>query len=75
MNAIANSTRATIPIEIEVIAFGEVRRLRYGSPKTDPASAPTPTHANKTELCSGTATFSERNHWQERWDDRDDKRK
>src|SRR5262249_20900589 len=58
MNAIANSTRAIIPIEIEVIAFGEVRRLRYGSAKIDPANAPTPTHANTRPSCSAEQPHS-----------------
>ena len=43
MNAIANSTTATIAIAIEVIAFAETRGLRYGSTNTAPANDPTPT--------------------------------
>ena len=44
INAIASSTAATIAIAIEVIAFGEIRCLRYGSANTAPANDPTPTH-------------------------------
>src|SRR6267142_1117248 len=45
MKAIERSTTTIIDIEIEVIPFGEMRCLRYGSANTAPANDPTPTHA------------------------------
>ena len=45
MNAIASSTMTIIAIEIEMIALGEIRCLRYGRTNTAPANDPTPTHA------------------------------
>ena len=44
MNAIASSTTTIIAIAIEMIAFGEMRCLRYGRANTAPANDPTPTH-------------------------------
>ena len=44
MKVMVSSTAAIIAIAIEVIAFGEIRSLRYGSTNTAPANDPTPTH-------------------------------
>jgi hypothetical protein len=38
-------------MEIEVIAFGEVRCLRYGSANTAPAREPTPTQVKTRPSC------------------------
>ena len=76
MNAIENSTTATIAIAIEVIAFAEIRCLRYGRTNTAPANDPTPTHVKtRPSWAAEQAQFSERDHGQKRWDDRDNKRK
>ena len=76
MKAIASSTTATIAIAIEVIAFAEIRGLRYGRTNTAPANDPTPTHVKtRPSWAGGKLQFSERDHGQERRDDRDNKRK
>ena len=68
--------RPTIAIAIEVIAFGEIRCLRYGRANTAPASDPTPTHVKtRPSWAAESCNSLKRDHGQERRDDRDNKRK